>query len=236
MPEFRIILVEPEYEINLGACARLMKNFDRGELWLVNPKADVKGKEAVKYAKHSKEILESARIVRTLEEATKGCDFIVGTTGVLKRWKGTIRSPLTMRKFVEKAKERGGSYALLFGREGTGLSEKEIGECDLLVTIPANGAHPILNLSHALAIALYELSQIKFPGKRRHFIEKAGEGEKKELEKRFGEMVDDVGKEMRYPAKVKLAFKRVLGRSLISDLEAAALLGAFGRIKKRMKN
>ena len=63
MPQFRIVLVGPEYEINLGSCARLMKNFDFGELWLVSPKADIHGREAIKYAKHSKEILENAKVV-----------------------------------------------------------------------------------------------------------------------------------------------------------------------------
>jgi tRNA C32,U32 (ribose-2'-O)-methylase TrmJ len=47
-------------------------------------------------------------------------------------------------------------------------------------------------------------------------------------------MLDIVSSDMRYPEKVKRAFRRVIGRSLISDLEAAALLGAFGRIRKRM--
>lgn len=235
MPHFRIVLVEPEYEANLGACARLIKNFDFGELWLVNPKADLRGKEAIKYAKHSKEILENAKIAKSIREAARGCDFIVGTTGILNRWKGAIRNPLTLRQFVEAAgKRRKGSFAILFGREGTGLSEEEISACDFLITIPANDAHPILNLSHALAIVLYELSQFRMPGRRRHFIEKAGEGEKEELIARFEEMMGVVGGEMRYPEKVKRAFRRVVGRSLISNLEAAALLGAFGRIRKRM--
>jgi len=236
MPEFRIILVEPEYEANLGACARLLKNFGHSEMWLVNPKADLKGKEAIKYAKHSVEILENAKITKSIKAAAKGCEFIVGTTGILNRWKGAIRNPLTLRQFVEAArKRRKGSYAILFGREGTGLSEEEISACDLLVTIPANDAHPILNLSHALAITLYGLSAIKFPGKQKHFIEKAGGNEKEALIGKFDEMLGIVGKDMRYPEKVKRAFRRVIGRSLISDLEAAALLGAFGRIRKRMK-
>ena len=235
MPDFRIILVEPEYEINLGSCARLLKNFGYSEMWLVNPKADLKGREAIKYAKHSAELLENAKLAKSIKAATKGCDFIVGTTGVLNRWKGAIRNPLTLKQFADAVRKKKGAYAILFGREGTGLSEKEISECDLLVTIPASDAHPILNLSHAVAITLYELSSIKFPGKQKHYIRKAGEGEKAALETKFGEMLDIVGNDMRYPEKVKRAFRRVVGRSLISDLEAAALLGAFGRIRKRMR-
>ena len=79
MPEFRIILVEPEYEINLGACARLMKNFDFPELWLVNPKADVKGKEAVKFAKHSKEVLENAKIAKEKNVHVEITNLIIST-------------------------------------------------------------------------------------------------------------------------------------------------------------
>lgn len=236
MPNFRIILVEPEYEANLGACARLLKNFGYSEMWLVNPKADLKGRDAIKYAKHSTELLENAKIAKTISAATKGCDFTVGTTGVLNRWKGAIRNPLTVRQFIVAAKKRRkGTYAILFGREGTGLNEEEISACDLLITIPTSDIHPILNLSHAVAVVLYELSSINFPGKQKHFIAKAGEKEKDALMLKFSDMIGVVGADMRYPEKVKRAFRRVIGRSLISDLEAAALLGAFGRIRKRMK-
>ena len=46
--------------------------------------------------------------------------------------------------------------ALVFGPEGNGLLNEELNMCDLLVSVPTWEGYPILNLSHAVAIILYE--------------------------------------------------------------------------------
>jgi tRNA/rRNA methyltransferase len=101
---FRIVLVSPEYEQNLGAVARAMKNFGFSELFMVAPKCDPQGFDAIKFSKHAREVLESARICKTLAEATRGCKLSVGTTGVVFRhWHQTIRSPISLEAFAKKA-------------------------------------------------------------------------------------------------------------------------------------
>ena len=96
---------------------------------------------------------------------------------------------------------------MLFGREGTGLTQEEIAKCDLLVSIPADKRYPILNLSHALAIILYRLSRTRGFGLIK---QRAGSDEKRELEKTFNEIADCFGGKLRNPQKIKNAFKRVL--------------------------
>ena len=47
--------------------------------------------------------------------------------------------------------------AILFGREGNGLTNNEIDMCDIIVSIPTDAGYPIMNISHAAAIILYEV-------------------------------------------------------------------------------
>ena len=109
---FRIVLVGPEYGLNVGAVARAMKNFGFSDLAIVSPRCDPRGFDAIKYSKHARDVLESARICKSVKEAARGCKFIVGTTGVIYRhWHQTIRSPISLELFAKKAakEKRGGS-------------------------------------------------------------------------------------------------------------------------------
>ena len=55
-----------------------------------------------------------------------------------------------MRDYPEK-------IALIFGREDIGLLQDELARCDILVHVPTSDIYPILNLSHAATIVMYEL-------------------------------------------------------------------------------
>ncbi len=229
---FRIILVEPEYEINIGAVARAMKNFGFSNLAFVSPKCNPKGFDAIKYSKHAKEILASAKIFKSLAQASKGCKFTVGTTGILYRhWNETFRTPISLRELKGKLqKQKEGKIALVFGNEGIGLSEKHISACDLLITIPTSEKYPILNLSHAVAIVLYELSAINPVS-----LMLAGENEKEHLIISFSLLVDRFASEMRNPRKVKIAFRRMAGKALLSDKECSAIMGVLRRTNTELE-
>lgn len=216
----RVVLVEPEYQINLGHCCRAMKNFGFTELYLVNPQCKA-GEEARKYSKHALDVLLGAKTVGKLADAIKGCGTVVGTSGVLKRHKHVIRNPISVKEFAKM--KHSGKIALLFGREGIGLTEKEIGACDILVHVPTHHTYPIMNLSHALAIVLYELSSLHLQDEK----EMAGENEKKQAIKFFERMAMGAG--LNNPKKTVSAFRRVLGRANPTKLEANCILGVFRR-------
>ena len=229
---FRIILVEPEYELNVGAVARAMKNFGFSDLVFVKPKCNPTGFDAIKYSKHARELLERTKIAGSLASATKGCKFAVGTTGVMFRhWHQTFRMPLSIRDLRKKLEgQPEGKVALVFGNEGVGLSEKDISTCDFLVTIPANKEYPILNLSHAVAIVLYELSNLPVLG-----FTPSGEAEKEQLIKSFFLLVDRYSKIMRNPKKVKVAFRRMVGKAMLTDKECASILGVVRRAVRELE-
>ncbi len=234
---FRIVLVGPEYELNLGAAARAMKNFGFSDLAMVSPKCNPLGFDAIKYSKHARDVLESAKVCKTLAQATAGCKITVGTTGILYRhWNETFRTPIALWQLKQKlAGSKEGKIALVFGNEGVGLSEKDISACDFLATIPASKEYPVLNLSHAVAIALYELS-----GLNTAYFAPANEKEKEHLILAFSSLVDHYSKAMRNPKKVKVAFRRMVGRSMLSDKECVSILGVLRRtsrdLEKKGKN
>ncbi|VVC72178.1 23S rRNA (guanosine-2'-O-)-methyltransferase RlmB [uncultured archaeon] len=232
LAEFKVIFVETEYDLNLGYAARILSNFGQKEMVLVNPKAKTSF-EAQKFAKHGLNLLLSAKRFSSIGEAAKDCDFIVGTSGILIRSRSTLRAPVPLRNFAESAKKKRGKFAVLVGREGTGLTAEELKICDFLVTIPVGGGYPILNITHALAIILYELAQAGQEGEALS----GSVATKKELEQLkwlYGEIVDGLGKEMRDKGKAKLAFKRLVGRAIITDMEARTVIGVLAKAGKKL--
>ncbi|MFH0835903.1 MAG: TrmJ/YjtD family RNA methyltransferase [Candidatus Micrarchaeota archaeon] len=225
----RVILVRPLHDANIGAVCRAMKNFGAKELVLVSPKAKL-GFDAELYAKHSLDVLAGAKTVKTLAEAVKGCDLVVGTTGAPSRFRDKeFRNCVSLPKLPEKlagAKKP----AIVFGSEDSGLTAGESSECGFFVTIPANPEHPVLNLSHAVAVVLCEL----YRSKAKPAYALAPRREVKQLSEFFGEAVDKC-RRVRDKPKVKKAFTRALNRASLSKEEAAALLVAFAELAKRHK-
>jgi tRNA C32,U32 (ribose-2'-O)-methylase TrmJ len=73
----KIALFETITPGNIGAVARVMKNFGYKELLLINPKCNHLSEDAFQRACHAKDILESARVISEQELFKK---FVVGTT------------------------------------------------------------------------------------------------------------------------------------------------------------
>lgn len=233
MPEFIIILQEPKYEGNIGAVARCIKNFGFNKLYLVNPPE--LGEECFKRAKHAKDIIKKSKEFKTLDDAQNEIDFLVGTSGIVNlNDKHHIRNPMTPRQFVEYSKRLDSKVGLLFGREDYGLYSEELMCCDLLVTIPTNNKYPIMNLSHAVAVILYELSnadiEIKIKGYR-----KTSGLERKKLYEQFNEFLDNVDYPSHKREQTKILFRRLLGRATPSKWEFHTIMGVFSRAIKKMK-
>jgi TrmH family RNA methyltransferase len=149
----RVVLVEPEGEYNVGFVARLCRNFDVDELYIVNPKCDLT--TAARFAAHGLQTLNSACIVKDLKEALQGVDLKMATSSDADNPGDILRTSVPPWTAAELSK--GKRTAIVFGRESVGLTRKEIAATDFLVHIPASKDYPVLNLSHAVSIILYEL-------------------------------------------------------------------------------
>lgn len=153
----RVVLVRPHYAGNLGAAARVMRNFGLSELVLVAPYASPADLDARRMATHGLGVLDAARTVPDLGAALSDCVFTLATSSLTA---GVFRSG-TIGPAAEKAAELlaaadGGPVALVFGPEPHGLSNEEVGRCHGLINIPSDPTSGSLNLAQAVAICCYE--------------------------------------------------------------------------------
>jgi tRNA/rRNA methyltransferase len=154
----RVVLVRPQIAANLGAAARVMRNFGCERLVLVAPLADPADREARRLSTHGESILDRVQIVATLDEALADCVFVAGTSarigGPFRRQ--SVAAPEDVAaKLV--ASFLVGPVALVFGPEPTGLFNEEVTRCHHLIHIPADEGYPALNLAQSVAICLYEV-------------------------------------------------------------------------------
>ena len=236
-----VVLVEPETPGNIGSVARVMKNFGVRQLLLVNPKCDYSDGEAYGRAMHARDILKKAVVVKDFSYLKK-FDYVVGTTAALGSDYNVLRSPITPDQLSEQLqRSKGGSsgivksakIALVFGREGTGLTSKEIGKCDLVVTIPASKKYRALNLSHAVAIVIYELFKFSKSVKLASHIPLASRHEKRVAISMVNEIL--AGMDFAFDSKKKtqgLVWSRLINKSFLTRREMYALLGFLRKVIK----
>lgn len=230
MLTFRIILVEPLYSGNVGSVARVMKNFGFSELVLLNPcELDMPARVM---SVHAYDIIENARIEFSMRDAFKGSNIIVGMTGLPgktdnKHFRIPAYSP---RQLKEKLAGNNGVISLVFGREDAGLRNEELEMCDVIVNIPTNPVYPSMNLSHAVAVILYELSDVK-EGERYladHFDIEL-------LYRHIDEVLDDIEYKEHKEDKTKLMLTRILGRAGLTAREVQTLRGILRRIQWKLR-
>jgi TrmH family RNA methyltransferase len=224
--DLRIVLVEPKYERNIGSIARLVKNFGFNKLWLVTSRLDL-GSDAKIYAAHAKDIINNAVIVKDLDEAFQGVNYIVGTTAIVaKKSSNVLRQTITPEELANRIVAINGKIALLFGRESNGLPNDVLNKCNIIVTIPANPLYRTLNIASASAIILYELWKAQIDHPRGCF-----EGASKEHINRLIQLFNRLSHQSGLPAyKCRLAtraFQNIVSRAFISKREATLMLGVL---------
>ena len=230
----RVVLVEPEYEGNIGSIARLMKNFELNDVCLVRPKTKL-GETARAYAMHAQEILASARIVDDLPQALKGVSYLVGTTAVSgKRPSNLKRISVTPVEFAGIVAGTSRRVALLFGSESVGLSNKILGSCDLTVTIPASSNYRTLNVANAAAIVFYELFKARRSAERT-LMEEADKQDKDRMTGFFKKLSEEARVPPYKRVLAEKAFRNIIARTLISRREASLLSGILRKAADQIR-
>jgi TrmH family RNA methyltransferase len=229
MPEIEIVLVEPLHEGNVGFAARVMKNFGFTDLVLVDPCP--LGELARACAMHASDVLEHARTM-TLEGVFARFPLVVATTGGLsKSVCRSMRMPYyTPGEIRDQIKDIKGKVAILFGRENRGLSNEEVQSCDLICTIPASPAYPILNISHAVGIVCYELAGIP-----RGTYRLAEREEMECLYEHLDHFLDRIGHPDFKRKNTLLMARRIFGRTRLTTREVSTIHGILRRAERHMK-
>jgi tRNA/rRNA methyltransferase len=226
-----IVLVRPKEDGNIGAVARVARNFGAERLTLVAARAKV-GTEAERRAMGGRAILKKARKFPSLNAAVKDADLVIGTTDMSTgRSNNYLRRSVSPERLGELLTTLTGRVALVFGPEDNGLSRTELARCDLLVHIPARREFPTLNLSHAAAIVLYAVHRARGPTDPETTPapeEVLLNGTEKEL---FLTRVEELLTRTGYPPHKRrsliLLFRRAFGRSAPSEAEYRMMLGLF---------
>ncbi|MCD1293780.1 RNA methyltransferase [Methanocella sp. CWC-04] len=228
--KFRVILVEPFYEGNVGSVCRAMKNFGFDDLVLVKP-CEMKD-FAKAMASHAQDLLARARIVDTFEEAIEGADYLVATTGKPgARTSRHIRMPyFNPKELRQMLEDKSGTVALIFGREDVGLVNEYVERCDMVVYIPTSVEYPIMNLSHAATVILYELSG--FEGGN---IALADGKSLERLYSEFRELLVKINHPEHKRDKTLMMLRRVLGRAMLNNREFYTMIGIIRDVELKIE-
>ncbi len=230
--EIYVAFVEPQFTGNIGFLARTMANFGFKNLILVNPpKID---DDAFRFAKHAKYIIENAKILQNFEELRESMDYLVATSGVStkspKKFKRIAMSP---RNFAQRISNFSGKIGIVFGRENYGLYNEEIEKCDSLITIPTSEEYPIMNITHAAAIVLYEIFMQK---REREEMPMAEDFEINMLNERFSEILDAINFPQHKRKNTEVMFRRIIGRAMLTKWEYHSMMGVMKRIIYGLEN
>ena len=233
-----VVLVRPKEDGNVGAAARVARNFGAERLALVAPRARV-GSEARRRSMGGLSLLRDALRFSTIDRAVAGADLVIGTTDLSTgRSTAYLRRSISPERLGEVLDPIEGRVALVFGPEDNGLSRSELARCDLLVHIPARREFPTLNLSHAVGVVLYAVHR----GRRSPAPESTPapdllelNGREKEL---FLERLGALLKRTGYPAHKRrgliLLFRRVLGRATPTEAEFRMMLGFLRSVDRSL--
>ncbi len=232
MQNIRIVLVEPQGPINVGSICRAMMNFGATELCLVTPCDDYLSLDARRMALKAEAILRGATVHQTLDAALADCHFAFGTTRRFGKYRDDFLTPeeSAAQAVSQPARTR---VAFVFGREDHGLTTSELDLCHALVTIPTDNGYPSMNLSHAVALMLYEL--------RKAYLSKQAISPNNRVPAHAGD-IENMFQHMRQtllaaeyldpqnPDHILRAFRRLFGRSGLDDREVRILQGLWSRI------
>jgi TrmH family RNA methyltransferase len=238
LQDLRIVLVRSRNPLNIGAAARAMSNFGAFHLRVVTP-YEKAFREAIS-AVGAAPLLAKAEEHGSVEDATRDCSLVVGTTAI-----GHRELQHELYSLEEAAKKihatlAAGRVAILFGSEKTGLSNQDLSHCHFLLRIPTREEHRSMNLAQAVAIVVYELSRgvVAVPKPKNKLSSGAAD---MESINRIAETLLEtlhvsgyVNKRSARTAEEKL--RRLLRRFKLSSADAEVLLGMVRKILWKLKS
>jgi TrmH family RNA methyltransferase len=117
-----------------------------------------------------------------------------------------------------------GRISILFGRENWGLNNEEVKRSDMICTIPTSAEYPILNLSHAVGVVCYELSNLPLP---RYAL--ASPTDMGYLYRHIDRYLDAIHHPVFKRENTMILIRRILGRANLTIREASTLHGLLRR-------
>lgn len=234
-----IVLDHPDEARNIGSACRAMANNDIKTLRIVGKKENYDIEKVHILAIHAAYIFDNAQFFDSIKDATADCAISAGTTRRRGKNRGKLLLPEEFAEMAGTTTSSEGKVAIVFGNERTGLTDPQLDQCNLGVTIPSSNDFGSLNLSHAVQILCYHM-----------FRQNKGEikGYTPLTQKRIDttvQIVTDNMKEMGFfkmPGREDMEnfWRSVLSRASLSEGEAQYLEKTFtkmsGLYKKNQNN
>lgn len=236
-----IVLVHTTHSGNIGGVARAMKNMGLGRLTLVAPR-EFPSAEAGWRAASAADVLESARVVATVEEAVADAQFIVGTSARERRIPWPVQDARQCGRRIYEHAQGAERVAVLFGREDRGLLNEELELCHLHCHIPTHESYASLNLAMAVQIVAYEIRMRSLEGSIPQ--EQDAEWDAPFATARdmamfydhLEQTLTDIGfLDPAAPRQLMRRMKRLFNRVRIDEMEMGMLRGMLAETQKRLR-
>lgn len=165
MNNIYIVLIRPQYPVNIGQICRTLKNFEVPNLRIVNPMCNIYSELCLRFSHNARDILYNSNIYKDIGSAIKDINIIISTTSRKRRRSNQFIKINNLFDMIYDTAYNN-KVAILFGNEETGMTNEEMKYSNYLLNIPSSPEYPSLNLAHTVTIVLYELfKNKKFSGK-----------------------------------------------------------------------
>jgi TrmH family RNA methyltransferase len=227
----RVILVEPLEAGNVGAAARAMKNFGFTDLWIVGGKSERIDDVSAWWAVGALDVVENATRVLTLEEALADCHLTVATTAVRERIVYEQLTPADVARVAEEQLGDDHRLAIVFGREKSGLTGREVALCQRTASIPTWPEFATMNLAMSVGIFCYELGKglrprAEAPDPAPHHLVQLLEAHARLLFDEIGYFGD------KSPDRICAELHAIAARAGLTTREASMLLSLARKVRK----
>ena len=158
LDRIEIVLCDTQDGANIGSACRAMKTMGLSHLTLVTDN-EYDENRVHTLALHAFDLYENRKQFTDLHEALKDSVLTVAATrrhGKDRKFSCVDPHELATRVINSTGK---GKISIVFGCEANGLSDEQVNECSMVVTIPTSEKFPSLNLAQAVQIICYELFQ-----------------------------------------------------------------------------
>jgi len=150
------VLVRPQMGENIGAAARVMRNFGLVQLRVVAPRDGWPNPRAVAMASGAGALLDAAGPFPDVPAAIADAALVLATTARPRGIATPVIGPGEAMAAAHAAIAAGQRVAVLFGPERAGLETQEVALARAIVTLPVDPSFPSLNLAQCVGLMAHE--------------------------------------------------------------------------------
>jgi tRNA/rRNA methyltransferase len=229
-----IVLVKPQIGENIGATARVMKNFGLSALSIVNPKEQWPNRKAIYTSVKASDIIHKAKIFNSTKDALSKSDIVFATTARIRNINKKIYTLTEAIKIINTTKKK---ISILFGPENAGLSNEDLISSNYLLKIPSDPKYESLNLSHAVSVVAYSLYSSRLKKIEYKNTDKSEIANQKDLFKFYDFLIGNLEKTGFFRPLEKKPFmiksiKNIFAKQPLTSRELRTLMGIFSSFRK----